>query len=269
LPPPGAPRRFWQGPAPTKKDASPARGWEAARARDAADAGHRPERQRELEAVSRRLGDLYDECLAGLDGELGRFLDGLRDAGTLADTWVVITGDHGEHFGEHGHFGHGSSLYNEQTHVPLILIPPTGRDRFAGLRGRRIGVPVSLRDLPATMAEALMPGSASPFPGRSLCRHWRADRAEAPDPVLSELDEPDLKGDDFHGRDVHTMESIIVDGHVLIDYSEQSPELFDLFGDPRQQHNLADRPEQVGRRRRMKERLDELHHRSADAPAPG
>ena len=42
----------------------------------------------------------------------------------LENTWVVITGDHGEHFGEHNQFGHGSSLYNELTHVPLILIPP-------------------------------------------------------------------------------------------------------------------------------------------------
>ena len=93
-----------------------------------------PERRQELEKVSRRLIDLYDECLSGLDADLGRFLGGLRSAGMLENTWVVITGDHGEHFGEHNQFGHGSSLYNELTHVPLILIPPlgsgeSGRDR--------------------------------------------------------------------------------------------------------------------------------------------
>ena len=44
----------------------------------------------------------------------------------LENTWVIITGDHGEHFGEHNQFGHGSSLYNELIHVPLILIPPLG-----------------------------------------------------------------------------------------------------------------------------------------------
>src|SRR6185437_2269049 len=147
-------------------------------ARDAADPEHRPERQRDLDAVSRRLGDLYDECLLGLDAQLGRFLAGLRDAGTLANTWVVITADHGEHFGEHGHFGHGSTLYNEQTHVPLIVVPPLGDGRpggdpYAALRGRRVGVPVSLCDLPATMTESLLPGSQDPFPGHSLARHWR------------------------------------------------------------------------------------------------
>ena len=134
-----------------------------------------------------RLGDLYDECLAGLDAELGRFLGDLRDRGLLADTWVVITADHGEHFGEHGHFGHGSSLYNELTHVPLILVPPlgTGRsadDPYASLRGRRVGVPVSLRDLPRTMTGLLLPARANPFPGRSLARHWRTDHTSRPIP---------------------------------------------------------------------------------------
>ena len=135
----------------------------------------RRQRQRELEDVRRRLTDLYDECLYGLDAELGRFLRELRAEGRLANTWVVITADHGEHFGEHDHFGHGSSLYNEQTHVPLVLIPPlgaeeTGTDCAARLRGRRVAVPVSHRDLPRTLTELLIPGAENPFPGRSLAR---------------------------------------------------------------------------------------------------
>jgi arylsulfatase A-like enzyme len=266
LPPAGAPRRFWLGAPPTKRNARPEDGWRAARARDTADAEHRPQRQRELDTVSQRLGDLYDDCIAGLDAELGRFLLGLRDAGMLANTWVVITADHGEHFGEHGHFGHGSTLYNEQTHVPLILIPPLGEGRagadpYASLRGRRIGEPVSLRDLPATMSELLLPGSAYPFLGRSVARYWRSDRPEPPDPVLSELEEPRLKGEDFRTQGVDRVESIIDDDHVLIEYTRQPPELYALFEDVKQAHNLADRPDQGQRRRRMRTRLDELHHR--------
>ena len=260
--------RFWHGPAPTKNDAGPGEGWRATQARDAADAEHRPQREREMEAVGHRLGDLYDDCLLGLDAELGRFLGGLRDAGMLANTWVVITSDHGEHFGEHGQFGHGSTLYNEQTHVPLILIPPLGDgrpggDSFAALRGRRVGVPVSLRDLPATMTESLLPGSANPFPGRSLARHWRTDRAESPDPVVSELEEPRLKGEDFRTGDVARVESLIDEDHVLIESLRRQPELFALFEDPGQIHNLADRADQTARRRRMKKVLDDIHHRPA------
>ncbi len=181
VPPAEKPRQFWTGPVPPNRDACPEAGWQALQARDAADAEHRPIRQAELDATSRRLGDLYDDCIAGLDAELGRFLGDLRDRGLLANTWLVITADHGEHFGEHGAFGHGSSLYNEQTHVPLILVPPLGNggsggDPFAGLRGRRIEAPVSLCELPRTMTDLLLPGSHNPFPGRGLARYWRAGR---------------------------------------------------------------------------------------------
>ena len=266
LPPAGAARRFWEGPAPSKKDARPEDGWLAVQARDAADAEHRPARQRELDAVRGRLGDLYDECLAGLDAELGRFLGDLRDRGLLAGTWVVITADHGEHFGEHGHFGHGSSLYNELTHVPMILVPPlgTGRsadDPYASLRGRRVGVPVSLRDLPRTMTGLLLPGAPDPFPGHSLVRYWRTDRTEPPDPVLSELEEPRLKGEDFRTHEVNRIESVIDEDHILIEYSDQIPELFALFEDPRQENNLAERPDQASRRQRMKGIWDALRER--------
>ena len=161
------------------------------KARDAAPPEQRGQRQRELEEVRRRLSDLYDECLYGLDAELGRFLRELRAEGRLANTWVVITADHGEHFGEHHCFGHGSSLYNEQTHVPLVLIPPlcaegTGTDSAAPLRGRRVAVPVSLRDLPRTLTELLIPGAENPFPGRSLARSWNTSGPVLADPVLSQ-----------------------------------------------------------------------------------
>ncbi len=127
LPSPDGAGRFWAGPTPSKPLASPGSGWNALRARDAATPEHREQRQRELDDVRRRLSDLYDECLYGLDAELGRFLGELRAGGRLDNTWVVITSDHGEHFGEHDRFGHGSSLYNEQTHVPLIAHPSASR----------------------------------------------------------------------------------------------------------------------------------------------
>jgi arylsulfatase A-like enzyme len=37
---------------------------------------------------------------------------------------VVVVSDHGEQLGEHGLFGHGSSLYEELLHVPLVVLGP-------------------------------------------------------------------------------------------------------------------------------------------------
>jgi arylsulfatase A-like enzyme len=43
----------------------------------------------------------------------------------LADrTLLVVTGDHGEAFGEHGELIHGGSVYNELVHVPLMIENP-------------------------------------------------------------------------------------------------------------------------------------------------
>ena len=269
LPTAEAPHRFYQGPPPSKDNARPEEGWKAAKALETANPAQREGRQKEVEAVARRLGDLYDDCLSGLDDQVGRLLETLRENGRLADTWVVITGDHGEHFGEHGHFGHGSSLYNEQTHVPLILIPPTARDdshpdRFAYARGRRIAAPVSLRDLPLTMTGLLLPSDPSPFPGRNLARHWRSNTPLVPDAVLSQLDEPRLKGDDFRTSGILWMEAIVAEDHTMIEYSRRPTELFSLKDDPKQQHNLADHPDQTELRTRLHKRLDELCPRNRE-----
>jgi arylsulfatase A-like enzyme len=257
VPPADMARRFWTGPVPSKPQATPASGWKALRARDAAPPEQREQRERELEAVRRRLTDLYDDCLFGMDAELGRFLRELRAAGRLANTWVVITADHGEHFGEHHCFGHGSSLYNEQTHVPLILIPPldadeTGTDKLARLRGRKVSVPVSLRDLPRTMTELLVPDAHNPFPGHSLARSWSTSGPVQADPVLSQLEEARLTGEDFGANQVAKFNSVIDENHVLIDSGDNSPELY-AIDDEKQQRNLAGDPAE-------RPRLDRLRH---------
>ncbi len=112
--------------------------------------------------------DAYDDCVADLDEELGRLIDELERRGILDRTWVYIVADHGESFGEHpGVFRHGTSLYQTELHVPLLIIPP----RQAGSPPRPVVTePVSLRDLAATIVERLGFQEGSPFPGESLAR---------------------------------------------------------------------------------------------------
>jgi arylsulfatase A-like enzyme len=69
--------------------------------------------------LNRYLNALYHG-----DQSLGLLLDSLREENLLASTLVVVTGDHGEAFGQHGQRGHGANLYEENIHVPLILINP-------------------------------------------------------------------------------------------------------------------------------------------------
>ena len=74
---------------------------------------------------SRIARDAYDDCIAYLDEQLGQLFRNLDSRGLLKNTVVVLTSDHGEHFGEHGTmFGHKFTVYDQETHVPLLVIAP-------------------------------------------------------------------------------------------------------------------------------------------------
>jgi arylsulfatase A-like enzyme len=66
---------------------------------------------------------LYDGEVTVADHYFGRLLDLLESSGLAKDTLVVVTADHGEEFWEHGNPGHGHTLYNELTRVPLLIGP--------------------------------------------------------------------------------------------------------------------------------------------------
>jgi arylsulfatase A-like enzyme len=66
----------------------------------------------------------YRKEVEYFDAELGAFLDELNADGHLENTLVVVVGDHGDEFMEHGTYGHGNLPYDELTHVPLVMSFP-------------------------------------------------------------------------------------------------------------------------------------------------
>ena len=105
--------------------------------------------------------DLYDGEIRYTDLHVGRLFDDLRSRGLWDRTVVVITGDHGEGFGEHGVDLHGYHLYAAQTKVPLIV-------RVPGLAARRIATPAGHVDLLPTLANLAGAAPSSEMMGRSL-----------------------------------------------------------------------------------------------------
>ena len=125
---------------------------------------------------SRSPSTAYDDCIADLDEQLGILFDELERRGILKETWVIVTSDHGESFGEHDDiFVHGTSLYQTELHVPLLVIPPGG-----ATTKQVVNETVSLRDLAATVVDVIGQEAASPFPGKSLARFWDRTSAAAP-----------------------------------------------------------------------------------------
>lgn len=74
------------------------------------------------ESERRRLRDAYDAEVEHTDRHLSPLFDAI-DAHT-DDATVVLTGDHGEEFREHGTFSHHPKLYEEVTRVPFVLDTP-------------------------------------------------------------------------------------------------------------------------------------------------
>ncbi len=66
----------------------------------------------------------YDGAIAYLDAQIERLLERLKHLDALENTILIVTSDHGEAFGEHGHVAHGWSAYQEETRVPLVIKYP-------------------------------------------------------------------------------------------------------------------------------------------------
>jgi arylsulfatase A-like enzyme len=207
--------------------------------------------------------DSYESCVAYLDHQVGRLLDTLERRGALDNTLVIVTSDHGEHFGEHGLLGHGLSLYRREVHVPLVIIPPS-----RGPSASRVNEPVSLRDVPATVAEWVEPGARNPFPGRPLTRFAGVAREEGgdPAPVLCEVQRIEVFGQSPQipsslgpVRSVVSWERVYIRGH------DGREELFDLTADPLEASNLAGTP---GSSLIVERLRDELARIDRDAAGP-
>lgn len=70
------------------------------------------------------LRALYDGEVAYADYRLGRMIEGLREAGRLDRTLVVVTSDAGDDLGDHGLLSDASYLFDTIVRVPLVMRLP-------------------------------------------------------------------------------------------------------------------------------------------------
>lgn len=170
-----------------------------------------------------RDGRRYLFALGHADEVLDRVLADLAAAGRLRDTVVLVTGDHGEAFGEHHPLNvtHRNFLYDENVRSFLLVLAPGA---FAGLAGPVVSDrTASLGDLAPTLLDALGAPPAG-MDGESL---W-PDAYRARIAYFSKTAEPAQWG----LRDGRWKFIAAVDGGG-------DRELYDLAQDPDEQTNLA------------------------------
>jgi arylsulfatase A-like enzyme/Flp pilus assembly protein TadD len=105
----------------------------------------------------------YMAEVAFTDHLVGELVTKLASLGRLDDTWLILTGDHGEGLGSHGEQMHGVLLYDATTRVPMIIRPPGGLEAPIV-----VDEPVSIVDLLPTVLEIVGAPPAEGIDGMSL-----------------------------------------------------------------------------------------------------
>jgi arylsulfatase A-like enzyme/Flp pilus assembly protein TadD len=104
----------------------------------------------------------YDGEIAYADEIVGRLFDRLRAMDLYDRATIILLADHGEGLGDHGEQEHGLFLYQETTHVPLIVKVPGRRG------GRRVAAPVQHIDVAPTVLDLAGAPKEPSLTGRSL-----------------------------------------------------------------------------------------------------
>jgi arylsulfatase A-like enzyme len=112
----------------------------------------------------RRLTASFASVTSQLDTELGEIFERLCEAVLDQDCLWLVTASAGLPLGEHGHIGYQRpSLYEERTHVPLIMRLPGGREA-----GRRVDALTQPVDILPTLLEWFQLSPSSVAHGKSL-----------------------------------------------------------------------------------------------------
>ncbi|HVD76201.1 MAG TPA: sulfatase [Vicinamibacteria bacterium] len=213
------------------------------------------------ESYIRYSKDWYDGAIRGMDTEIGRLVERLRELGLGERTLLALYADHGEEFHDHGRMWHGQSVYGEMIRVPLILWGP---GRVA--KGVNVDEPVELIDVMPTLLDL----SGVPLPAGVQGQSMRplltkeAGGGWKHRPPIAE--KQPMGGTDFP----EASESYaIMDGNWKLIHNVTRPpekpefELFDFYQDPLDQKNVAaEHPDVVDRLGKM---LDGWHQMAAAA----
>jgi arylsulfatase A-like enzyme len=154
------------------------------------------------------------------------------------DTIVIVSADHGEEFNDHGGRYHGTTLYDEQARVPLLI-------RVPGVSHRIVDEPVNLVDLMGTVLNIV----DIPVPARVRSQN------------LTGL----ILGTDTEKKaafsQLHERRMVVYDSHKLIwDQASGLARLYDLKKDPKETISIADQNPQLVSRLKQKIAVWETMH---------
>lgn len=173
------------------------------------------------------MAQLYDSEIRDADAQIGRLLQFIDNDARYRDAVVVITGDHGEEFGEHGGLYHGARFYDESLRVPLII-----RDRTRPYSvGRRVPYVASLVDVAPTMLSlAGIPFERTQYSGQTLLPYFTRRGGLPRDTAF--IEKPGCSFDPIVAVRKGKWK-------MILRLTRTHVEMYDLASDPGEKHDLA------------------------------
>ncbi len=182
--------------------------------------------------------DRYDSEVAAADATVGKLVGAFRAKRPQAV--VVVSSDHGEEFGEHGGRYHGSSVYEEQVRVPLVMSAP------GAIPTKVVTVPVQTIDLLPTILGGLGIPARPRIRGRDLSALLTEASVVGPGFAYAETNE----------------QAMLAEGHLRLICQRKlgACRLYDLEEDPKQQKDASSQlSDDAGRLRQSLQQLNASH----------
>ena len=172
------------------------------------------------------LRKLYCAHVREIDDAVKDLFGILEKRNVLKDTYLILTTDHGDEFGDHGGLSHDGKMYSELVNIPLIIYDP-GREK-----GEVCDTLVSTIDVSPTLVRLFGLNRVEAFEGQSLL-------------PLDQYSVGGVYGEavDKHGsqekgeeKEVHYYR----EGDLKLIYHERGEvwELYDLRADPGELNNM-------------------------------
>ena len=188
---------------------------------------------------------MYFGCNSFVDSEIGRVIDAVHQV-TPDNTYIIFTSDHGDMLGAHQLSGKGPVMYEEITHIPLIIEPPGGG------YGKPNATVVSHIDLLPTMLALAELESPSILEGSSLVPQLQG--VEDPDrAVVIEFQRYEIEHDSWGG--FQPVRCIVDQKYKLVINLLSTDELYDMDHDVAEVNNLIDNPDYQLVRNKLHDRL--------------
>jgi uncharacterized sulfatase len=210
--------------------------------------------QQDKDALKITRPDFFG-CNSFIDSEIGKVIAAIdRHA---PDALVIYTSDHGDHLGSHSLDNKGATMYEEITHIPLIVRWP-GRSPV----GATCPHPVSHIDIVPTVLEAYGIGTPKSLEGKSMLTTFRDPASRPGEAIFMEFGRYEVDHDGFGG--FQPIRATFDGRYKLVINLLSSDELYDLQKDPHEMKNLIESETHAGVRNRLHDGILDWMNRTRD-----